>query len=386
MATRIYFLLLTLGMVILIIYTSVDIQRRPVTVDDPSQAQFEELQSHPRHSSTLECPCRNSSIPYRNFISIAAQLHKLCSSDFVVSSSLWMSLIYSASSDAQYVYDDFRASLLPQFQSLVSLCSLANATLIDALTLFISNTLISVQVQSRESIEKQINAALIQFRSSTPRTFVRLLDYVRHVAQGNGIVSSIMSNWHFLSLNTSKSWLSLWSEPRSYGIHNCSCGINARCTSPAIIDGWHVPGFLVGCYPFEALLQSTLQCLYDSKCINKLKNIYSSSNWTLFPLDPTLSAPNTTVQSLVDTLFIDRWQTSVTYERYYDACAPLSCSYSITEQANPVYVISTIFGLYGGLSVALEILVPVTVRLGQHFLIHRRRRIRPSISTIATFE
>ncbi|CAF3615594.1 unnamed protein product, partial [Rotaria sp. Silwood1] len=33
-----------------------------------------------------------------------------------------------------------------------------------------------------------------QFRSSTPRTFVRIIDFIRQMAQGNGLVSSVYSN------------------------------------------------------------------------------------------------------------------------------------------------------------------------------------------------
>jgi hypothetical protein len=297
-----------------------------------------------------------------------------------------MNLLYSRSASLKYAYDDFRIFAVPEFQSLVALCKLANETFTDALTLFMSNTFTSVLVQTRETIEKQANGSLFRFRSSIPKTFVLMLDYIQQIAQGNGIVSSIMSNWHFLSLNTSRSWLSLWSEPRFYNDGNCSCGTSAMCTSPAFIDEWRVPGFLVGCYPLEALLQSTLECLYDVVCIDKLKIMYVMVNATIRPLDPTLSASNATVQSLVNALMIDRWETSVFYERYYEACAPLSCSYLINKRANPLYIISTIVGLCGGLSVVLKLISPVIVRIGQRCIIRRQRRVQPAVSVIMTSE
>ncbi len=359
---------------------------RRITESKPSQMKFERLQLNPRYVSTLECPCRHISIPYGTFISAIPQFHQLCLSDFATQSFQWMNLTYShrAAMRSNYSFDDFRRFIVPEFQSLFSLCTLANETLTDALTLFMSNTFTDTHVQTRETIEKHANDSLIRFRSSIPRTFVRMLDYVRQIAQGNGIVSSILSNWHFLSLNTTQQGDSLWAEPRSYNEGNCSCGINATCTSSAFIDGWRVPGFLVGCYPLEALLQSTLECLYNVECINKLKFMYYTMNITIRPLDPLLSNPNVTVQSLVNELLIVGWETNVIYEQYYAACKPLFCSYSISERANVAVIISTIVGLFGGLSVVLKLIIPTLVIIIQHIIMHhRRQRIQPRVSVIA---
>ncbi|CAF4660720.1 unnamed protein product, partial [Rotaria sp. Silwood1] len=110
----------------------------------------------------------------------------------------------------------------------------------------------------------EANAVLNQYRSSTSRTFVGTFDLIRNIAQGNGIMSSTLSNWYFPVLEAEYTFTPLWTEPRSYDTTNCSCGTNATCSEPAIIDGWHVPGFRIGCSPFEALLQSTLECLYNT--------------------------------------------------------------------------------------------------------------------------
>ncbi len=381
-ATRLYFLFIILSITILIIYTAVEMHTQDIIVFKPSQAKFEDLQSNPLYVSTLECPCRHISIPYDNFISVIPQFHQLCLSDFAAQSFRWMTVVFNPLASLKYAYDDFRIFIVPEFQSLFSLCTLANETLTDALTLFMSNTFASAHVQTRETIEKHANESLVRFRSSTPRTFVRMLDYVRQIAQGNGIVSSILSNWHFLSLNITKRDHSLWSEPRSYDNGHCSCGINATCTSPAFIGEWRVPGFLVGCYPLEALLQSTLECLYDVECIQKLKNMYYRMNMTTRPLDSRRSTPHATVQSLIDELLIDRWETHIIYERYYAACEPLSCSYTTTERANLLYIISTVVGLFGGLSVVFKLITPVIVGIGQHVGMRCRRRIRPRVSVI----
>ncbi|CAF2635901.1 unnamed protein product [Rotaria sp. Silwood2] len=242
--------------------------------------------------------------------------------------------------------------------------------------------MISEKVQFRETIESKVNATLNQFRISVPRTFGRKLDFIRDIAQGNGIVSSILSNWHFHSLNTTftrrTQWPSLWPEPRSYGNDNCSCATNAMCISQAVFNGSIVPGFRVGCYPLEALLQSTLECLYNITCIDMLRFMYNHTDFTVNPLNSTLSSSNSTVQSLIDGLLVDQWETAVSYEQYFETCAPLSCTYTVRQRPDLAYIITSIIGLYGGLTVVLKLTVPGLVNLGQYLIMGSRQAFRPT--------
>ncbi len=381
--TRIYLLLLALAVMTLVVYTAVTVQIQNFTKKYPSQSYFEWHASNPRYSPTLDCPCQNISILYNSFVSISPHYHQLCSSDFVVHNSLWINLIYYGSDLLDYSYDDYRRFVVPHFRLLFYLCTLANDTLTDALSTFRVNTLISKRAQSRQAVVAQMEADLNRFRSSIPQTFMRTLDFIRQVAQGNGLVSSIGSNWYPIPQKES---LIMLMAPRLYGDSNCSCGTNSMCSSSATIDGWIVPGFFVGCFPLESLLQSTLECLYDMTCINKFKKKNQFSNITIRPLNSTLSPPNVTVQSLMDTLMVDRWESSIIYEHYYATCAPLSCTYLIKERANPIYIITTIIGFFGGLIVALKIIVPILMKIAQYLIMRRRQRVEPSVAVIAEHE
>ena len=311
--TRVFLLLNLCAVTILVVYTALAVQIQLVTIPSPSQAVFDQLRVHPQHSSTLGCPCQHIAMTYNSFISITPHYHQVCSSEFVATNSAWIPLLYS---------------------SMAGLCAVANETLDEAIPRFDTSTMLSENAQSRETIESDANSTLLHFQLSTPRKFARTLDFIQSIAQGNGIVSSILSNWHFHSLNTTFTrhidYPSLWPEVRSYGKNNCSCGTSATCNSQAVLNGSTLPGLRVGCYPLEALLQSTLECLYNISCINILRFMYQRSNFTVDPLDATLSSPNATVQSLIDTLLVDRWETRVTYEQYYATCAPLACTYTLT--------------------------------------------------------
>ncbi|CAF4845695.1 unnamed protein product [Rotaria sp. Silwood1] len=220
MSTRVYLLLLTGALIILTTHNTLTIHTQQFVVNEPSQSTFEQLQANPQYSSTLECPCQKIAIAFNSFISISVHFHQFCSSDFVVKSSEWMNILYYRWVAFVYPYDDFRLFVLPHFRLLNSFCILANETVVNALGQFASNTLISSRAQSHQSIEIQVTAAIDQLRRSTSATFIRMLDFVRQIAHGNGIVFSTLSNWHFLSLNTSVSWTSLWAEPRSFSLLN----------------------------------------------------------------------------------------------------------------------------------------------------------------------
>ncbi|UJR18254.1 hypothetical protein I4U23_005157 [Adineta vaga] len=383
-STRLYLLLLTFAVIIVIVYTTASVQNQVIAVESPSQATFERLASNPQYSTTLDCPCENISIPYSSFTSISYSYHPLCTSDFVAENSRWIDLVYHSPSTVTYSFDDYRLFVTSHFRLLAYLCTLTNDTLTDALSIFQSNTLVNKRAQSREAVETQLNATINQFRSSTPQKFVRMLDFIQEMAQGNRLVSSIYSNWHVLPLEFSRTFA--FFGPRSYGTNSCSCGTSSTCTSSAAIDRQIVPGFLVGCHPLESLLQSTLECLYNETCINRLINTNKSSNRTIRPLNSKLSSPNVTVQSLVNVLMVAKWKSDITYEPYYSTCAPLSCTYVVNQQTNLIYIITSVIGLYGGLSVVLQLIAPVLVKIARYLIMCRRQRIAPVVIGISDHE
>ncbi|CAF4114461.1 unnamed protein product, partial [Adineta steineri] len=383
--TRVYLLFLMIAVAILVMYTFIDTQTKIVKILNPSQDKFDQLRLQPQYSTTLNCPCKSITVPYNSFISIKPYYHQLCSSDFVVNSSTWISLIYSYTAGIDYSYDDYRLFASPHFQLLSGLCSLANDTVNAAITEFSRNTITNERVQSQESIITQTDIILSQFLLSTPRTFKLTLDFIRYINQGNGIVSSIFSNWHFLSLDTGFEYAALWAIPHAYNDNSCLCGTSSMCISQASFNGITIPGLHVGCYPLESLLQSTLECLYNITCINQLKSMYTHSNITFNPLNDTVSSRNATVQSIVNNLLVESWKTEVIYENYYAACDPLWCTYTFDGQISPIYTITTIIGLYGGLTVVFKLITPIIVRIG-HYLIRYRRRRASQVVTVMTID
>ena len=81
LATRIYFLMMIIFLLILIVYTAQSKQRFSMTIQSPNLKLYEELHEH--HFMTLQCSCPTISIPYRKFIQITPMYHQLCFSPFI---------------------------------------------------------------------------------------------------------------------------------------------------------------------------------------------------------------------------------------------------------------------------------------------------------------
>ncbi|UJR06721.1 hypothetical protein I4U23_011010 [Adineta vaga] len=383
--TRLYLILLFVCIIIVLIYTSSMVQTQVFTVKNPSEAIFNQLISNKNYFSTLECPCQNLTIQYNLFVRIFPHFHQICLSDYVVDNSNWIKQFSQSFSNNNYSYDDFRRFIVPQFRALTALCNIAKVTVADALSTFMSATLISKRVESTETIQLQVNSAITQFHLSTNEAFVQMFDHVKDIIKGNRLMSTTLSNWYMDDYVTDFWYIvyvKITMSPHSYENGSCFCGSNIICSSPAIIDGSIVPGFRVGCYPIESLLESTLECLYNVTCINQIQSEDFTSDSIFRSLNSTLSSPTVTVQSLVDALMVDQWETNFTYENYYSACAPLYCSYSVNMRFDKVYVFTTIMGLSGGLSILLKFIVPLLVKYGRCITMFRRRRIEPIVSTV----
>jgi hypothetical protein len=74
------------------------------------------------------------------------------------------------------------------------------------------------------------------------------------------------------------------------------------------------------------------------------------------------------ISHLVDDLFLEQWNVSINYERYYNQCAPKICTYSYKKRANFIYMITLLISLCGGLQTILRFCIPPVVQ----YLIKKR--------------
>ena len=147
-----------------------------------------------------------------------------------------------------------------------------------------------------------------------------------------------------------------------------------------------IPGFLLGCYSYESFSSSTLECLYDQACIQMLldwrlfdyTNSYLTSNLTnISALNLALEnefSPNVPLEDIMRSLFVEEWESSANYTASFIQCQPSICTYSVIERYQLIYVVTSVIGLLGGLSVILRIFVPPSVKIVRLVYQHYYRR------------
>ena len=170
--------------------------------------------------------------------------------------------------------------------------------------------------------------------------------------------------------------------------NECSCALSTNCTTQAgffnsdrseIIP---IEGFKMGCTPTESFLMSTLECFYNASCIHLMQEQIKYNATTNFtdasiPLSVNSSQylPNTTVANLVDQLFIETWSTTINYTAYFHLCSPTSCSYTYVQQVSLLYAVTTVLGLFGGLSLILKWISPAIIQVVLKVCEHRKKRL-----------
>jgi len=138
-----------------------------------------------------------------------------------------------------------------------------------------------------------------------------------------------------------------------------------------------LPKFFIGCFVFQSVLQSSLECFFNQTCLDAVQaEIISarSINVSILNANATRFLPETLISTLVDALMIEHWNRTIQYDQYYEQCAPKLCSYTTVSHNNALYVLTKLIGLIGGLTVSLQIIVSVITKW-------IRNRMRPTIET-----
>jgi hypothetical protein len=60
---------------------------------------------------------------------------------------------------------------------------------------------------------------------------------------------------------------------------------------------------------------------------------------------------------------IEKWNVSPAYERYYNACHPTQCTYTFETRNDLIYIVTTLFGIAGGLITVLKLILPRLIKL-----------------------
>ncbi|CAF1058517.1 unnamed protein product [Adineta steineri] len=375
-STRLYISLFTLSLTILLLHTSLTDITKTITVAKPTLTKYEQLYS--KYSQTLICPCKHISINYDKFLYIKYTFHQVCSSVFITDEWITHNDVI-----LHYLYtsNDPRIVVSYAFQALGAFCELIESTINNSLIQFNSTQYITASVASSDLFQSQAQSFIDQFKLSTTNNFLLSLNMIRKTTQGNAFLSGQLTNYQLMVLDDKQTVLTI-----SMAYSGCSCHLSSTCVNQLSIykndsgnvTSFDVPGFYIGCYVIETLLQSTLQCFYDQTCIDELLlYLTTASPINVTALDPSLSSQyseDSTIEYLLNSLMIEEWNPIQIYDRYYDECQPIECTYTIKTRNSVIYIITTMFGIIGGLITVLKLVVPRHVK----FIRKKRSRLSPS--------
>lgn len=366
--TRVYLLVLAILLSFVIIFTLFSYQPDTTIINKPTLKIYNDL------PSSVDCPCILLSIPYYTFVNINQSFHDVCSSDFVNQDSMWTFMLFKAflnSGNERANISSFSRMSLLHFQALKVLCTTANRVVHNQVALFLNSSLTSARMMELDQFQNQINAAISNLLSDTiPSRFMHQLELVRGISSRDSLVSAFGTNWQPLIHNETSGSI-IYLQPQQYNGSSCNCATSADCMESMMLtlkSGLQqiVPGMLCGCLSIDSLLKSTLEGVYNQTCLDLINESYNFStpimaldaNGTHFhPINAT------TINSIAAQLFVERWSVNISFESYFNACQPNTCSYTFYKRFNVLYVVSIFLTFYGGARVILTIVIPIMVPL-----------------------
>ena len=297
----------------------------------------------------------------------------------------WINLLFLPDDELIIFHLIFVHLLSGQFQLLASLCLFVNRTIQDAIDDYLLKCSLKSAGLFHQHHWKNQSEARTQFlNTSTIATFTRLLNLIRSTTYANSLQPAMQtSTMEILSILPGDSlevdpFQTIWGDGRE----ECFCGVVAECISPVgfydmfaeettgafdltIVPLDSVAGFVVSCFALDALLQSTLECFFDSTCLTTVLAYFPTSNITgndILNISQTLYPFDSTIEELVNNLLIEQWSSNISFSAYYSQCAPILCTYKLLQYNSFLQILTTLLGVYGGLTVVLRMCVPRVVR------------------------
>ena len=204
-----------------------------------------------------------------------------------------------------------RTSILFQFELLAAFCSVSRDVVAETLSDIARREFISNQAQHKSSVEYQIEQVIDRLRMTSSVQILSILNLLRVMFRANGLVSGHGTNAWMMAVGK---YTQPYSTSYAFGNGSDAKRYQASCldqnllipaafyeqrlaTSPEFRTYWprdpydryprkiysKVDGFFGGCYSLDAILGSTLDCLYNAECLRTLLNYFPNLNHVCFP-------------------------------------------------------------------------------------------------------
>ena len=297
----------------------------------------------------------------------------MCSSAFI--NRTWTTPLFGFGASANSYRQLDRPLLSKQLQILGWFCDVVRSQVGNKLDIFQARKLVTASVWSRSFFEEQTSFSIKQALRFNSADFARSFSHANEMLHCTLLPTAFNTDWSLEYGNESNGYL-LRTVPRMFSNSSCNCLISGDCQQPLRIGppDLTLPGLVIGCSPLDGVRLSTLECFFSSKCIANITRYLeyytemdgspplnftppTSSSMAMPPMNrsaPSRFAVTTPIGTLITELFIERWSNTSSYDAYFAACAPIECRYEYATRNDLLYVVTTLLGLYGGLTVSLR--------------------------------
>jgi hypothetical protein len=395
-STKVYICVIFICMCVLTIQHGLYVDTQLIEVKNPSLESYIKLRNiYP----DINCPCSQISISCQLFATLTPVFHPICSSEFILQT--WIEMLVDNMTSFRFP-GDFRATASTQFQTLRGLCSFAQTSVNNAIQSFFEQEFISGTLWNEDRWRIEIGAIINEFLNSTFADVQQKISFIRSFVIYNLLVSAIQTPTSLL-IDDENDALVINSELNSFiasAIDSyCTCGTDNTCYFPssfynatmvnneAYIAYWILQSQLslvlnkwfVGCWALESLFLSSFNSsfLYNQTELDLIATYFNWSSDVKLPTALNLTESNNTnstsgiLDDLIETSFVENMLTKLNYSIYFEQCQAKSCFYSIQKHSDFLYIVTSLLALYGGLSIALQFLIPYIVAFLIERLTHR---------------
>ena len=294
---------------------------------------------------------------------------------------------------------DFQNFITVFYEGLQQLCSLAQQNVDKSIALFNGSSMLVKELIPRIQFHAEMNAIFDQFQQKTPIEFARTLNLMRTAIQGNALMAAFSTNWRLVVTKEGQGRnASFRSVPVTYTDmsenRSCSCATLKTCSMSAQMFrldnaiNYTVKGLRLGCYSLETILGSSLECFYSAKCIYEFRQalfipeesllFYETLTNGMIELNSTTTRfnINDTIEILANEMFIESWTRNVSYERFFNSCAPSYCTHKDYYRFDALELLTTFLSVYVGLSLGTRFLAPLLIKAIQK--LRTRCRVAPT--------
>ncbi|CAF1585945.1 unnamed protein product [Adineta ricciae] len=366
LATRIYVCCLAIAIIIVTITTSLITRLVNKIEYSPSFERFLVLTS--KYPNSIHCPCTKVGIGYDAFVVTQVRFHQVCSSQFV--EQTWIDMMFAAQNRTFISAGDFRTRLIFFWQLIAGFCTISNRTWSEVVVGFDATQILSQLAISEDLMRAQVYADLKKQIAMVQSAFIRDLRSIRQTFRGNQMVSGLGSNFYMKYSAGDGTQFQPVPQMAPQMYNNCTCLNIAGCPHLATFNDSHdhwitVPGMISDYLVLDGALASTFECYYNETVPITLKSLSNDSDKHF--------VMKSTIETLLNELMIDEMSSTVRFDLFYDQCQPIYCAYSYAHRFDVLFVFTTFFGIFGGLSFILKQSAPFLALI----ILRRKNRVAP---------